>query len=392
MNKNKFLTIIDYGSSMIRIGVFNNNLNNFYVSSKEIDKKNNSEEKYKIVSSLVKEAEKKISNYLDNIIVLYDSPEIYSIDLSIRKDFDQPIIIKDIYSSIILEANQLINNNYINSKIIHVISLKNIIDGKEFDKKFNKNLKARSIIVEIKFICLPIEKYNKVINVFRKNNLELSNLYCSSYVKSLSYIESLKNHKLVSFLDIGFERSTLLLFNYNKLIFIKTIAIGGNHITKDISNVLKLNIDVSENIKKALNKTENEFSYDKNINENNDLIKEIMENNISIDILKKVVLARIEEIFELIFKEANILENFNVRSNCLLVLTGNGSKLFDKNSFHLDDKYSFKDLSFYEENDSEICKSGLKFDINLNHKEVEIVKKNQRKTGIFEKFFNFFAR
>ena len=86
MNEKKFSTIVDYGSSIIRIGVFNNNLNNFYVSSKEITKKNNFEEKCEVVSSLIKDAEKKISGYLDNIIILYDSPEIYSIDLSIRNN------------------------------------------------------------------------------------------------------------------------------------------------------------------------------------------------------------------------------------------------------------------------------------------------------------------
>tara|TARA_Y100000590_G_scaffold453747_1_gene599362 strand:+ start:7406 stop:8584 length:1179 start_codon:yes stop_codon:yes gene_type:complete len=392
MNKSNLYTVIDYGSSTTRLGVFNENLNNLFISFTEIIEKDNFEEHNKSVNNLIKTAEKKISNHIDNVTLLYDSPEIYSIDLSIRKDFDQKINVSEVYSSIMLEANQLIKNNYINKKIMHVISSKNIIDGKELQKNFDKNLKVKSIILEIKFICLPKEQFNKISNIFKKNNLQILNFFCSSYVKSLSYINSLNEYKIVSFLDIGYKRSTLLLFKNKKLISLNTIPIGGNHITNDISEVLKLNINDSEKIKKAFNKSESEFSYDQNINENNSFIKEILGRGISVDILKKVILARVEEIFELIFRDLSISNKYIETSNSILILTGNGSKLFDKNSFHLDERFSFKEISFYEENDIDICKSGISFKINLNHDEVKIVTKNQKKYGIFERFFNFFGR
>ena len=151
MNKSNLYTVIDYGSSTTRLGVFNENLNNLFISFTEIIEKDNFEEHNKSVNNLIKTAEKKISNHIDNVTLLYDSPEIYSIDLSIRKDFDQKINVSEVYSSIMLEANQLIKNNYINKKIMHVISSKNIIDGKELQKNFDKFLKpvlffARNII------------------------------------------------------------------------------------------------------------------------------------------------------------------------------------------------------------------------------------------------------
>ncbi len=391
MNKNKYSTIIDYGSSNFRLGIFNENLENLYISSKAVVEKNDYNEHFSSINFLIKDAEKKISNHIENIVVLYDDKDISSVDLSIKRDFDQKIFIDDIYSSIILEANQLIKNNYINKKIIHVIIVKNIIDSKEYTKKFNENLKAKSIILEIKFICLNEKKFNQVSDVFKKCNLKIINFFCSSYVKSLSYVDSF-NDKLVSLLDIGFERSTLLIFNKKKLIHMNSIPIGGNHITKDISNVLKLDINDSEMIKKAFNKSENEFSYYQKINESSDFIKQITDNSISIDILKKVVLARIEEIFDLIFKDLVNLNDFNNYENSLLVLTGNGSKLFDKNSFHLSDKYSFKEINYYEEEDLEICKSGLKSEISLGKEDIKIFTKNQIKPGIFERFFNFFSR
>ena len=57
------------------------------------------------------------------------------------------------------------------------------------------------------------------------------------------------------------------------------------------------------------------------------------------------------------------MEKVNNFSNSILVLTGNGSKLLDKNTFYMNDEYNFKEIIFYEEKDIEFCLTGLKFDI-----------------------------
>ena len=118
------------------------------------------------------------------------------------------------------------------------------------------------------------------------------------------------------------------------------------------------------------------------------LVKEIIGKNISIDLLKKVVLARVEEIISLSLEDMNYLEE---NTNSSLVLTGSGSNLFDKNSFHFDINYSFKEISFYEENDSEICNAGYNFDIE-DYNELKVINKSTKKAGFFEKFFNLFSR
>jgi len=392
MNKNNFSMVIDYGSSSLRLGVFNESLDNLYISSKSISEKNNYEEHFNSIKFLIKEAEKKISNHLDNITVLYDSPEIYSIDLSIKKNFDQKIFIKDVYSSIILEANQLIKNNHINKKIIHIISTNIIIDGKELETNLDNNIKAKSIILEIKFVCLSLEKFNNILSVFKKNNLQVLNFYCSSYVKSLSYINSFNENELIGFLDIGYEKSIFLLFFKNRLFFIKTIPIGGNHITKDISNVMKLNIYDSENIKKLFNKSENEFSYNEDSNENKDFINSILDKDISVVTLKQVILSRVEEIFDLVFKDSIILNQLSNNINFPLVLIGNGSKLFNKNIFHLNDEFNFKEIIFYNETDLGICEAAIHSEVNLKKNDINIIQKSAKKYGIFEKFFNFFGK
>ena len=393
MKKSNSLCVIDYGSSLLRLGVFDEKFNCLHSSSKNIIEKNNHDEYLKSINLLVREAEKKISNHLEDVFILYDDSEILSVDLSIKKNFDQKVLIKDVYSSIIEECNQLIKNNYNNKKIIHIIITRHIFDGREITENLKNDLSAKSIIIEIKFIFLPIEKYTEITNVFKKNNLEISNFFCSSYVKSFSYINSLSDYNYVTFIDIGWERSTLTSFYNKKLICINSIPVGGNHFTKDISKIFKIDLQESESIKKLFNKSELEFSYDKNINNKNEkFLKEIINKNISVDLLKKVILSRIEEIIELVFKNFHYSEKVNNFSNSILVLTGNGSKLLDKNTFYMNDEYNFKEIIFYEEKDIEICLTGLKFDINSHDSDLKEVQKSLKKIGIFEKFFNFFGR
>tara|TARA_B100001540_G_scaffold308216_1_gene322582 strand:+ start:14177 stop:15358 length:1182 start_codon:yes stop_codon:yes gene_type:complete len=393
MNKDNHLAIIDFGSNKLRLCVFDNNSSNLFLGSKNISQNDDLEEYSNSINFLIRDAESKISNHLKNIIVLNDSPDIYSIDLSIKKIFDQQINFEDIYSSVILEANQLIKNCYATKKIIHFIIKKYVINEKEYLDLPHEISGITSLILEIKFICFSYEKYENILELFKKNSLNVLDFYSTSLVKSFKYINFFKDNKFVGFLDIGFERTTIILFINQKLQFLQNIPIGGNHISKDISNIMKLSLHESEALKKTFNKSEIDFSYDEtNNDENSDLIKKIIKKNISIDLLKKVVLARIEEIIELSFKNISISEYIGSKENLILNLIGSGSKLFNKNTFHLEDKYNFKEINFYEESDSEICQAGLEFEKNFKDKFFQKFKKKQKKIGFFQKFFNFFDK
>ena len=392
MRKNNYSTIVDFGSSELRLGVFDNNLSKIFFYSKSISQKNNYEEYSKLISFLIKEAENKISSHLENITVLYDTSEICTIDLSIKKKLDQKIIFSDVCSSIILEANQIIKNYYIDKKVVHLMIKKYIINDKEFLNIPEEIPELNSVILEIKFICLPYDEYKKVFETFKKNNLKIINFFLSSLVKSFQYINLFKKNKLVAFLDIGLDRTSIIYFQNQKLDCLNSIPIGGSHISKDISQILKLSLEESEELKKAFNKSEIDFSYNgSDLKDNTEPIKKFIDKNISVDLLKKVVLARIEEIIKLSFRSINISSNIYKQQNLNLVLIGQGSKILNKNSFQIEDIHNFKEINFYEENDFEICKAGLIFEKNFQNEDLQKIKKNQKKLGFFHRFFNIFG-
>ena len=154
---------------------------------------------------------------------------------------------------------------------------------------------------------------------------------------------------------------------------------------------MKLNLKDSEKIKQLFNKSETDFSYSDQENTQEKIIKDIIDKKIQIDLLKKVILARIDEIFRLIFSNNKFSDQTLEKNELLLVLIGRGSKLFDKNSFDLESIDNFKDIIFYDENTEEICKLGLEYALKYNLNTTNL-KKTSKKQGIFEKFFNLFQK
>ena len=383
-------TIIDFGSKNLRIGVFNQSSEKIYSSNIKINEFLENDNLDKALKNLVRDAEKQLSTHLADVNILYDSSEFNFIDFSIKKTFDQPTLISKHYKSLVEEANFIISENNFRDQVIH-IDINNIIvdDNIKLENLFD-DIKIKSLILEIKFICLKKSTINNLSNKFKKNNLNILCIYCSSYVKSFFYKKSIDTRKNIIFLDIGYERTSALFFNNNKFQFLNSVPIGGNNITKDISKVLKLDISYSEDLKTKFDKNENQISFNKISTNDKNLFSEISEKNISIDLLKQVIQARVDEIINISIIQNNYFKNINSSEKPKIIFIGNGSKLMSFiNNFNL--KNSFSELIFFDESDTKICEAGINYHKSDERSLINIEKK-LKKTGFFEKFFNLFSR
>ena len=382
---NNFEAVIDVGSKNLKLGIFNNYDKSIYSSKQKI---NDSFEKS--LNILIRNAEKYLSSHIDDVVVLYDSPKYYSLEISIKKVFDYNTSIKKIYNDLIQEAHFLISQNNFKDQIIHLIINNIIVDENKTLDKITDDIKVKSLILEIKFICLNKILIENITNKFKNNNLKISNLYCTSYVKIYFYKKRLISKDYLFFIDIGFERSSSFIFNNGKFEFFKSIPIGGNHITKDISKILKLSLEYSEDLKIKFNGPENDISFIKNSTNKTNPFSETIEKNISIDLLKQIIEARLDEIIELSIFDSMSIKNLTSLSKHKLVVAGGGSKLFS-NNYNLRINKIFTELVFYDENDSLVCETGLNY--NKSNESFQIkTKEKSKKLGFFENFFNLFSK
>tara|TARA_Y100001970_G_scaffold294019_1_gene445909 strand:- start:6515 stop:7678 length:1164 start_codon:yes stop_codon:yes gene_type:complete len=385
----KFQTLIDFGSKNLRLSVFDNYSKCIYFSKVDITKDQENINSEKLLNELVRNAEKYLSIHLEDVNILYDTSKFKFIDISIKKSFDYPTLIKKNYEKLIEETNHIISENNFKDQIIHIVVNNVKVDNLEIEN-ISDSIKANSLIVELKFICLNKNEIIEKSNLFKKNNLNISNIYCTSYVKTNFYKKDLEKKKNFIFLDIGFERSTALIYINNKFEFLNSVSIGGNTITKDISKVLNLNIEYSENLKIKLNNDEDKISLKEKMLDGLNPFSEISEKNISINTLKEIIEARLDEIIEIAVIKNNYFKKFNTLEKPCLILIGDGSRLL-VNINKLKIKNKFAEFIHLDENDSMICEAGFNYS-KSEESLLTLSKKKTKKVGFFEGFFNLFSR
>jgi cell division protein FtsA len=368
MNNKNFQTFFDCGFSKIRAGSFitNNKTETFYTESDFFTDGLNIEQKIK---KIISDLEKDTNKYIDNVNLMIDSSKMLSVGISLSKKIDGYKLKKTSIQFLIQEAKQQILKNYTNYNIAHIIISNYKIDNIDYSY-LPDEIRCNSISLNILFILLPTDLVLYYKNIFSKSNIFINQIICSSYAKSINYKHNLNLTGYASFVDIGFNKTSIISFHNDNILSLDVLPIGGNNITKDISQILKIDLKKSEQLK---------CNFDQNV-------KDLNNENISVDIFQKITFARTEEILELCAKS---IES-KLYSGCKfkMVLMGDGSKILDN---QYKEKITFlNEIDFLEETLEDICQSGFRFITELNKQEVVIVPKKQTKQGFFEKLFHLF--
>ena len=368
MNNKNFQTFFDCGSSKVRAGTFNKDNKNeaFYSESIFFTDQSNLELKIqKIISSF----EKDTNEYINNINLMVDSPKMFSIGISISKKLDGLILKKTNIKFLVQEAKQQIIKYYSNQNIIHIIINNYKIDNVNYSS-LPDQIKCHFISLDILFICLPIDLVLYFKKIFSNSNILINQIMCSSYVRSINYKDYLNLTGHVLFIDVGFGRTSIISYFNDKILSLEVLPVGGNHITKDISKILEVDLEQAEKLK---------LNFDKKD-------RPLIDEDTPIDMLKKIIFARTEEILELSSK--SIKPNLLILDQSKIILMGEGSKILD-NKYK--DMISFSNnIDFIVETSKDICQSGFKFRTEPNKREVVMIPKKQLKQGFFEKLFHFF--
>ena len=368
MSSNNFQIYFDCGFSKLRTGAFNKvNLNesfhiesNFLFDHKKIDNE---------IQEIITFLEKNTNEYIDSVNLMIDNPKMLSIAISISKKTDGLRLKHEDIQFLVQEAKQQILKYYKNHNIIHIIINNYKINNIDHDYLPN-NIKCNFISLDILFICLPNEIIEYFKNFFHRLNISINQIICSSYAKAINYKNDFSLYEDISFIDIGYNKTSITTYINNKITSLNVLPIGGNHITKDISKVLKIDPKQAENIK---------ISFDRN--------KDLLNNQDFLpDLLQKIIFARTEEVLEMCAQSINL--SLDKKNQHKIIFMGEGSKILDNQSM---DKITFmNDVSFLEESTEDICQSGFKLEMRSNKQEVVVVPKKQIKQGFFERLFHFF--
>tara|TARA_Y200000002_G_C22623283_1_gene639149 strand:+ start:484 stop:1188 length:705 start_codon:yes stop_codon:yes gene_type:complete len=149
--------------------------------------------------------EKKISKFIENINLIIDSDEFFTVNLSIKKDNYGEILRRQDLSHLLNEAKYECKKTINHRRITHMLIDNYYIDKKNYSS-FPENLRCNFFSIDIKFICLS-EIYIEEIEKILKNYQITIN-----HILNFEYVESFLDNKDE---DI-FRLSTKIIDGFNK--------------------------------------------------------------------------------------------------------------------------------------------------------------------------------
>ena len=309
-------TGIDIGTDSIKVVVcqlFNNKLNLLAASSvKSKGIKDGSVVNDELAISSVKQAIEEVEEMLGieikKVITSIPSKNAQFLIATGKVEIDEEIGVLGKDVARVLE-NSLKSIEIGNNEIVNIVPInfgiddqKNLIDPRG---KTGKILTSRAVVS-----IVPKNDMYSIINILEKVGLEVVDVSINQVGDINTFKNKETSNQVGAIINIGYEQTSITLYNKDIAIKSKTINLGGKNIDNDIAYMYKLNISDAIKIKEKFALAHKRYaSKSEFIETTNKLDEKIKINQFE---LSEVIMSRIEEILQKSKYELNFLTNRDV--------------------------------------------------------------------------------
>ena len=128
--------------------------------------------------------EKLIGNFIKNIFIYLETEDIFNINIGLKKNNYEKKLQLNFLENLLVEAKDLIQENYDKCKISHMIIKKYIVNGKTYTN-FISDLDADNLSLEINFKCLNENLLLQITNILDKYHIKIDRFLDLKYINSL---------------------------------------------------------------------------------------------------------------------------------------------------------------------------------------------------------------
>ena len=126
--------------------------------------------------------EKKLKNFVQNIDIILDSEELFSVNMSIKKNNNGKYIDSKSLLHPLNDLKKSCQSNFNDKRIIHMLIENYLIDGKNYFS-LPKNLKCDFFSLDVNFICLSNNFINDLELTFKKYHILVNKILSAGYVE-----------------------------------------------------------------------------------------------------------------------------------------------------------------------------------------------------------------
>ena len=325
----KVYTSVDLGSDSIKIMVgefYNKKLNvlaTSCVKSRGIKKGLivNASEVLGTLKEAISEIENKLLITIDKVIAsvpsYYSSFEIVNGEVNIE-DEEFRISGKDI---VMVLKNAITSKIKKDRELVTIIPIYFIADGKK-NIKDPKGLIAKKLGVKAMMVTTPSKNVQSIISIFHSIGIDVVDINLGSIADYMEFKNNTTEGGLSAIINIGYDITTVSLFNKGIIVNSEVIQIGGKNIDNDISYVFKIDNKESTKLKENFAVAHKKFSK---VNETKECIT-INKDLVSITQydISQIVMSRLTEILKLAKKQSYLLTN---REISYIIITGGTSEI-----------------------------------------------------------------
>jgi cell division protein FtsA len=205
--------------------------------------------------------------------------------------------------------------------ILHTIPVEYSLDGNSgIDDPLG--MTAMRLDIELESVIVPVAMVQNVRNCVEKAKLEVSGLVIKPLASALGALTPEESVVGAAVVDIGGGTCGAAVFVEGRPKHLAVVSVGGDHITNDVSTVLKIPINKAEEIKKEV-----DLFSETTLDQPENLEFDHMGRNYSYSMseLTDIVQCRVEELFAVLIKNEITEAGVSMLPGGL-VITGGGSK------------------------------------------------------------------
>lgn len=325
----KIYTSVDLGSNSIKImtgEIYDKKLNVLAVSEvKSRGIKNGLiVDANEILSSLkeaISDIENKLSITIDKVVAsvpsYYANFEIVNGEIDVSRE-DERITGNDVVNVL---KSAVISKVKSDREIVTIIPIYFIVNGRK-NIKDPKGLMCKKMGVKAMMVTTPSKNVQSIISIFQSIGIDVVDVNLGSIADYNEFSNNSINEGLSAVVNIGYDITTVSLFNKGIIINSEVIQIGGKNIDNDISYVFKIDRDTSSKLKENFAVAHKKFSRVNEIKECITTSKDLI--SITQYDISQVVMSRLTEILKLAKKQSYLLTN---REISYIIITGGSSEI-----------------------------------------------------------------
>jgi len=396
---------IDFGSSKIRCLVAKRKENSFEIVAKSIIDSmgfNNGSiinflEASSSLNKVASNIESFINEKIDKFLFSIEDKSVFVCNFSLIQTFTKnQINQKKILQDLIQQSFNEIQKFNLEKNLLHLFY--SILDKKS-SRIQNNIFHSNSSYIQVTGILVNNNSIDGFIDLKKDNSKSKEVKFIAPSVALLSCFLKKNSDENTIIIDIGKNKTNLTILQKRSLIAHSSIPIGSNHLTSDLSKVLKIDYDFAEKIK-----INHVIELEKKKQQLNQFIdskfcKDGVTRKISKELVNEILYSRILEILKLIYRLTQHLKPNLLNSTIYLAGGGSGlkgleiifKKYFGENVFNLSTILQ-NEPKFLDGLSSEYLISYGLLKSHFERPSNEVVASLQNNDGILSKFFNFFSR